>query len=94
MIGLRLSNDAMSYSFKTLIKDGLVSDNTESKIVTADALALPLHNQHALATAIEELTKWLADSCAEGVATNAISAMEALDRNTAPLKDAIMRLQR
>ncbi|WP_180699811.1 hypothetical protein [Pseudomonas crudilactis] len=69
-------------------------DNTESNIATADALTLLLHNQHALAAAIEELTKWLTDNGVEGVATNAITAMEALDSNAEALTDAIMRLRR
>lgn len=69
-------------------------DNTESDIATADALTLLLHNQHALAAAIEELTKWLADNGVESVATNAITAMETLDLNAAALTDAIMRLRR
>lgn len=69
-------------------------NNSASNIATADALTLLLHNQHALAAAIEELTKWLADNGVEGVATNAITAMEALDRNAAALTDAIMRIRR
>jgi hypothetical protein len=33
-------------------------DNTEAHIATADVLTLLLHNQHALAAAIEELSLW------------------------------------
>jgi hypothetical protein len=36
-----------------------MSVNSEAKIATADALTLLLHNQHALAAAIEEVTKCL-----------------------------------
>jgi hypothetical protein len=31
-----------------------MSDNSEAKIATADALTLLLHNQHAIAAAIED----------------------------------------
>lgn len=37
-------------------------DNSEASILTADALTLLLHNQHALAAAIEEVTAWLTES--------------------------------
>ena len=39
-----------------------MSDNSEAHIATADALTLLLHNQHALAAAIEEVTKWLSEN--------------------------------
>jgi len=35
-------------------------DNFEANIHIADVLTLLLHNQHALAAAIEEVTGWLA----------------------------------
>jgi len=35
-------------------------NNSVSNIATADALTLLLHNQHALAAAIEEVAVWLA----------------------------------
>jgi hypothetical protein len=70
-----------------------MSANPESNIATADALTLLLHNQHALAAAIEEVTKWLSENGVGGVATNAMAAMEALDRNAQAITDAIMRLR-
>lgn len=33
-------------------------DNSESNVATADVLTLLLHNQHALAAAIEEVALW------------------------------------
>lgn len=64
-----------------------------SKIATADALTLLLHNQHALAAAIEEVTKWLSENGVGGVADNAMGAMETLDANAQAITDAIMRLR-
>ncbi|AZF57463.1 hypothetical protein [Pseudomonas sp. R11-23-07] len=68
-------------------------DNSDSNVVTADALTLLLHNQHALAAAIEEVTVWLSANGVEGVADNAIAAMETLDANAKALTEAIMRLR-
>lgn len=69
-------------------------DNSEAHIATADALTLLLHNQHALAAAIEEVTKWLSENGVGGVAANAVAAMETLDTNAQGITDAIMRLRR
>lgn len=68
-------------------------DNSEAKIATADALTLLLHNQHALAAAIEEVTTWLSDNGVGVVAANALGAMETLDTNAQSITDAIMRLR-
>jgi hypothetical protein len=68
-------------------------DNSETNIVTADALTLLLHNQHAICAAIEEVTKWLAENGLGSVAANAIAAMETLDTNAQGITDAIMRLR-
>lgn len=67
--------------------------DSESNIATADALTLLLHNQHALAAAIEEVTKWLSENGVETVADNAVVAMETLDTNAKAIEDAIMRLR-
>ncbi len=64
-----------------------------SNIAIADALTLLLHNQHALAAAIEEVTKWISDSGVETVADNAVGAMEILDANSKAITDAIMRIR-
>jgi hypothetical protein len=68
-------------------------DNSKSNIATADALTLLLHNQHALGAALEEVTRWLSENGVEGVADNAISAMETLDTNARAITDAITRLR-
>ncbi|TFY91910.1 hypothetical protein DYL61_17830 [Pseudomonas nabeulensis] len=68
-------------------------NSSESNVATADALILLLHNQHALAAAIEEVTKWLSDNGVDAVAENAVAAMETLDTNAQTITDAIMRLR-
>lgn len=68
-------------------------NNSDSNIATADALTLLLHNQHALAAAIEEVTKWLSENGVETVAENAVRAVETLDSNAKAITDAIMRLR-
>ncbi|MFU2327812.1 hypothetical protein [Pseudomonas sp. NFX98] len=55
--------------------------NQEAKIAAADALTLLLHNQHALAAAIEEITKWLSANGVDDVSANAVAAIETLDNN-------------
>ncbi|WP_426201011.1 hypothetical protein [Pseudomonas sp. TWP3-1] len=68
-------------------------NNSGSNIATADALTLLLHNQHALAAAIEEVTVWLSANGVEVVADNAVIAMETLDTNAKAITDAIMRIR-
>ncbi|MBV4467493.1 hypothetical protein [Pseudomonas siliginis] len=70
-----------------------MSDNSAFNIATADALTLLLHNQHALAAAIEEVTVWLSANGVGTVADNAVGAMETLDTNAKAITDAIMRLR-
>ena len=67
--------------------------HSESNIAIADALTLLLHNQHALAAAVEEVTKWLSDNGIQRVADNALVAMETLDTNAQAITDAITRLR-
>lgn len=70
-----------------------MSDNSEAKIATADALTLLLHNQHAICAAMEEVTKWLSENGVGSVAANAIAAMETLGTNAQDITDVIMRLR-
>ena len=70
-----------------------MSDNSEANIATADTLTLLLHNQHALAAALEDVTKWISENGVESVAVNAMGAMETLDQNARAIADAIMRLR-
>ncbi|WP_445181420.1 hypothetical protein [Pseudomonas sp. McL0111] len=67
--------------------------DSNSNIAAADALTLLLQNQHALAAAIEEVTKWLSDSGVDNVAENAGAAMATLDTNAKAITDVIMRLR-
>ena len=71
-----------------------MSSQSESNIVMADALTLILHNQHALAAAVEEVTKWLSDNGIQSVADSALAAMETLDTNAQAITDAITRLRK
>ena len=68
--------------------------HSESNIAMADALTLLLHNQHALAAAVEEVTKWLSDNGIRRVADNALVAMDTLDANAQAITDAITRLRK
>ncbi|WP_065259940.1 hypothetical protein [Pseudomonas bananamidigenes] len=68
-------------------------NNSDSNIAVADALTLILHNQHALAAAIEEVAVWLSANGVAVVANNAVMAMETLDTNAIAITDAIMRIR-
>ena len=70
-----------------------MSSQSEPNIVKADALTLILHNQHALAASVEEVTKWLSDNGIKSVADSALAAMETLDTNAQAITDAITRLR-
>ena len=67
--------------------------HSESNIAIVDGLTLLLHNQHALAAAVEEVTKWLSDNGIQRVADNALVAMETLDTNAQAITDAITRIR-
>ncbi|WP_339454321.1 MULTISPECIES: hypothetical protein [Pseudomonas] len=67
--------------------------NSYPNIITADALTLLLHNQHALGAAMEEITHWISGAGADNVADNATAALETLDTNAKAISDAIMRLR-
>jgi len=68
-------------------------NNSDSNVATADALTLLLHNQHALAAAIEEVAVWLSANGVAVVADNAVMAMETLDKNANSIAEAITRLR-
>jgi len=56
-----------------------MADNSEANIATADALTLLLHNQHAIAAAIEEVALLARTSGSPEAHSNAIAALETLD---------------
>ena len=68
-------------------------DLSDFNIVTADALTLLLHNQHALGAAIEEITHWISGTGADDVADNSVVALETLGTNAQALTDAILRIR-
>ncbi|WP_426619410.1 hypothetical protein ACP3TY_05600 [Pseudomonas rustica] len=68
-------------------------NNSEANMHAADALTLLLHNQHALAAAIEEVTLWLSENGGGNVAANATAALNTLDTNAKGLTNSIMRLR-
>jgi hypothetical protein len=68
-------------------------DNTEAHIATADVLTLLLHNQHALAAAIEEVALWARASGSSEAHENAITALETLDANASAITAGILKLR-
>lgn len=70
-----------------------MADNSEANIATADALTLLLHNQHALAAAIEDVALSTRTPGSPEAHNNAIAALETLDANAQDITDAIMRLR-
>jgi hypothetical protein len=70
-----------------------MQNRSNLNIVTADALTLLLHNQHALGAAIEEITHWISGAGADSVADNAVAALETLDRNGQAITEAILQLR-
>jgi len=69
-------------------------NNSVSNVATADVLTLLLHNQHALAASIEEVTKWLSENGVTGVADNAVAALETIDKNAQAITDLITSLRK
>ncbi|MGF6199802.1 hypothetical protein [Pseudomonas laurylsulfatiphila] len=68
-------------------------DNSEGKIATADVLTLLLHNQHALAAAIEEVALWAKTSGSSEVHENVVTALETLDANASAITAGILKLR-
>ncbi|WP_405648777.1 hypothetical protein [Pseudomonas sp. Ld6] len=68
-------------------------NNLEAHIATADVLTLLLHNQHALAAAIEELALWAKSTGSSEAHENAITALETLDANASAITAGILKLR-
>lgn len=68
-------------------------DNSEAHIATADVLTLLLHNQYALAAAIEEVALWARASGSSEAHEHAVAAMEALDANASAITAGILKLR-
>lgn len=70
-----------------------MSDQNEVNIATADVLTLLLHNQHALAAAIEEVALWARSTGSSITHDNAIAALGTLDRNASAITAGILKLR-
>ena len=68
-------------------------NNTEANIATADVLTLLLHNQHALAAAIEEVALWTRSTSSPEAHDNAITALDVLDTNASAITAGILKLR-
>lgn len=68
-------------------------DETEKCIATADVLTLLLHNQHALAAAIEEVALWARASGLSEAHQNAVFALETLDANSSAISAGILKIR-
>jgi hypothetical protein len=68
-------------------------NNSDANIATADVLTLLLHNQHALAAAIEEVALWARATGSPETHSNAITALEALDTNASAITAGILKLR-
>lgn len=67
--------------------------NAEAHIATADVLTLLLHNQHAIAAAIEELAFWIKINGSSQAYENALTALETLDSNASAITAGILKLR-
>lgn len=67
--------------------------NADAHIATADVLTLLLHNQHALAAAIEEVALWAKASGSSEAHENAVTALETLDANASAITAGILKLR-
>ncbi|MOA68245.1 hypothetical protein D3C78_1957760 [compost metagenome] len=68
-------------------------DNNHANIATADVLTLLLHNQHALAAAIEEVAVWARSTGSPEVHENAVTTLETLDANASAITAGILKLR-
>lgn len=67
--------------------------DNHSNITIADVLTLLLHNQHALAAAIEEVAAWARSSGSPDVHNNAIATLETIDTNASAITAGILRIR-
>lgn len=78
---------------RSTLKDEDMPDNTDAHIDTADVLTLLLHNQHAIAAAIEELALWVRSKGSPEVHQNVITALETLDKNASAIAVGVTNLR-
>lgn len=70
-----------------------MTDNNQANIATADVLTLLLHNQHALAAAIEELAVWVRSTGSPITYGNVIGALETIDGNASVITAGILKIR-
>ena len=70
-----------------------MTDNNQANIATADVLTLLLHNQHALAAAIEELAVWVRSTGSTITHGNVIGALETIDGNASVITAGILKIR-
>lgn len=68
-------------------------DKTEAHIAIADVLILLLHNQHALAAAIEEVALWVRANGSSEIHENAVTALQTLDANASAITAGIFKIR-
>ncbi|WP_460115478.1 hypothetical protein [Pseudomonas sp. H2_D02] len=68
-------------------------NDTDANIATADVLTLLLHNQHALAAAIEEIALWARSTGSPETMNNAVAALGVLDINASAITAGILSLR-
>ena len=70
-----------------------MAENTDVHIAIADVLTLLLHNQHALAAAIQEVALWAKASGSSETHENAVTALQTLDANASAITIGILKLR-
>ena len=70
-----------------------MQDEIDARIATADVLTLLLHNQHALAAAIEEVALWVRASGSSEAHQNAVNALLTIDENASAITAGILKIR-
>lgn len=70
-----------------------MTDKTNAHVAIADVLTLLLHNQHALAAAIEEVALWAKATGSGETHENAVTALQTLDANASAITAGIFKLR-
>ena len=68
-------------------------DKIEANIAMADVLTLLLHNQHALAAAIEEVALWVRSNGSPEAHSNTMAALDTIDANASAITFGILKLR-
>lgn len=67
--------------------------DSDANIAAADVLTLLLHNQHAIAAAIEELALWAKAGGSPFTHDNVVTSLEILDKNASAITAGILKLR-